>query len=221
MRPPSYPNGAPAPHLRRPILVGPAMVHAPQHSPEGMPSCFSRVRPARTGWQGETQDRGHRLHAHVVGNERRSRQGQRGAAAGGDRELRDQCDLPHAGASERRVGFTLSSPPCPGRQPQAPPGHLSGQTSAAAQRLPRLSRAAAVEVQHPRRSFSARGPNASPAPSKAAAALVRLEAAADDEVQSGALARARVSQAGIRLVHQRRSAGTGRGHPGKLALPAP
>ena len=24
------------------------MVHAPQHSPEGMPSCFSRVRPART-----------------------------------------------------------------------------------------------------------------------------------------------------------------------------
>jgi hypothetical protein len=69
-------------------------------------------------------------------------------------------------------------------------------------------------------SFSARGPNATPAPSKAAAARVRLEAAADDEVQSGALAPARVSQADIRLVHQRRSAGTGRGHMGKLALPA-
>jgi hypothetical protein len=72
-----------------------------------------------------------------------------------------------------------------------------------------------------RRSFSARGPNATPAPSKAAAPPGHLEAAADDGVQSGAPALARASQADIRLVHQRRSAETGRGHTGTLALPAP
>ena len=96
-----------------------------------LPRLSARFRwSLRRGGQGQTQNRGNWLYAHVVGNERRSRQGQRGAAAGGDRELRDQCDLPHAGASERRVGFTLSSPPCPGRQPQAPPGHLQAKQPA-------------------------------------------------------------------------------------------
>ena len=135
--------------------------------------------------------------------------------------LRDpKCDLPHAAASERRVGS-----PCPPHLvPAGSRRRRRGTFQAKEARPPRDCRGSRARrpwrCSTPR-SFSARGPNATPAPSKAAAARVRLEAAADDGAQSGAPAPARASQAGIRLVHQRCSAGTGRGHTGKLAPPTP